>query len=60
MLTATLGKWVFTVAWVSEVGGLYETALLLDTQFSFLLIWDNNMFREYLLFMRDQVQVETR
>lgn len=38
MLTADLSKGVFIVAWVSEVGGLDEPAILLDTQFSFLLI----------------------
>ena len=52
---------MFVVAWVSQVDGLYELALLLEAQFNFLLTWDNNVFREYLLFMMGgQVGVETR
>lgn len=57
----TLGRWLPIVVWVSAVGGLYEElAKLLDTQFSCLLILDNKVFREYLLFIMDQVEMETR
>lgn len=51
----TLGRWLPIVVWVSAVGGLYEElAKLLDTQFSCLLVLDNKIFREYLLFIMDR------